>query len=610
MRHKSIEFIYTFSFTMFLELRKKFFEFWKERGHAVVKSSSLVPDDPSVLLTTAGMQQFKRYYTGELNAQSDFGSSRTTSIQKCFRTSDIEEVGDDTHLTFFEMLGNFSFGPVKSDDPKDTNGNGGYFKKAAIVWAYEFLTNILEIAPERIYVTIFKGDKDNNIPKDSESYAIWHKEIGLSEDKIKEGGREDNFWGPTGAEGPCGPTTEIYVDNVEVWNIVFNEFYKNKNGEFTKVENPGIDTGMGFERLLVMLEGAKNVFETGAFHPIISRIRELAPELSERDTRLLADHVRSCTFLIADGVIPSNKEAGYILRRLLRRIIATSIKNDIHADIFTEVYEEVKKLFGNIYPEVKNSVEILKVWNDEKSKFEGAIAKGIKEIEKYETISGSQAFYVYETFGLPFELTKELASATAVRDLSYQDYEVEFKKHQEISRAGAEKKFGGHGLVLDTGELKAGNEQELSKVLRMHTATHLLQWAMRKVLGNEVHQMGSDINPERLRFDFNFDRKLTPEEISEIERLVNEEVVKDLPVYFKEMPKNEAEKVGALSFFKEKYPEIVRVYFIGSDESGGIISKEFCGGPHVQSTLQIGKVKIIKEESVGKGVRRIRATVE
>jgi alanyl-tRNA synthetase len=617
---------------MFLELRKKFFEFWKERGHALVPSSSLVPDDPSVLLTTAGMQQFKRYYTGELNAQTDFGSSRTTSIQKCFRTSDIEEVGDDTHLTFFEMLGNFSFGPVKNDDPKDTRGNGGYFKKAAIVWAYEFLTNVLEITPERIHVTIFKGDKDSNIPKDSESYAIWYKEIGLAEDKIKEGGREDNFWGPTGAEGPCGPTTEIYVDNVEVWNIVFNEFYKtridtNKDSTlintdiginpsnqyksvFRRLENPGIDTGMGFERLLVMLEGVKNVFETGAFHPIISKIRELAPNLSERDTRLLADHIRSSSFLIADGIRPSNKEAGYILRRLMRRIIATSIKNDIHADIFAEVYGEVKELFGEIYLEVKNEKEILDVWNEEKNKFEGAIAKGIKEIEKYETISGSQAFYIYETFGLPFELTKELAPAPAVKGLSYQDYEVEFKKHQAISRAGAEKKFGGHGLVLDTGELKAGNEQELSRVLRMHTATHLLQWAMRKVLGDNIHQMGSDINPERLRFDFNFDRKLTPEEISEIEKLVNEGVVKDLPVYFKEMPKKEAEKVGALAFFKEKYPETVKVYFIGSDEGGGVISKEFCGGPHVDSTGIIGKVKIIKEESVGKGVRRIRATVE
>lgn len=612
----------------FNKVRKNFFEFWKERGHSEVKSSSLIPDDPSVLLTTAGMQQFKRYYTGELDAKNDFGSSRAVSIQKCFRTSDIEEVGDDTHLTFFEMLGNFSFGPVGSDDPKDTNKKDGYFKRSAIVWAYEYLTNILEIAPERISVTIFKGDKE--IPKDKDSYAIWYKEIGLPEEKIKEGDRKDNFWGPTGAEGPCGPTTEIYVDDIEVWNIVFNEYYKERidtdstridadkeigvnpsvnprESVFRKVENPGIDTGMGYERLLVMLEGVKNVFETSAFLPIVLKTKELAPQLSERDVRLLSDHIRACTFLIADGVLPSNKEAGYILRRLMRRIIATSIKHDIHSDVFVEVYEEVKKLFGGIYPEIKNEKEILDVWNSEKTKFEGAISKGIKELEKYENISGSDAFYIYETFGLPFELVKELAPESTVRNLRFEDFEVEFKKHQEISRAGAEKKFGGHGLVLDTGELKAGNEEELSRVLRMHTATHLLQWAMRKVLGEGIHQMGSDINPERLRFDVNFDRKMTPEELSEIEKLVNEQVAKDLPVYFKEMPKEDAEKIGALAFFKEKYPEKVKVYFIGPEDN--VISKEFCGGPHVDSTGVIGKVKILKEESVGKGVRRIRATV-
>lgn len=594
---------------MFLELRKKFFDFFKQRGHMVVKSSPLIPDDPSVLLTTAGMQQFKKYYTGELDAQRDFGSARTASVQKCIRTPDIDEVGDDTHLTFFEMLGNFSFGPVIIDDPKDLKNKGGYFKRAAIVWGYEFISSVLEIAPERIHVTIFKGDKE--IPKDKESYAIWYKEVGLSEDKIKEGDRKDNFWGPTGNEGPCGPTTEIYVDGVEVWNIVFNEYYAKAGNHggmiYSKVDNAGVDTGLGFERIISMIEGTKNIFETSAFRPIISKIRELAPDLSERDTRLLADHIRASIFLIADGVMPSNKEAGYILRRLLRRIIATVIKNDIHADIFTEIYSEVRKLFGEIYPEVKNESGIVGVWNEEKSKFEGAVARGLKEVGKYETISGAEAFYIYETFGLPFELTKELAPAAAVKDLKYEDYESEFKKHQEISRAGVEKKFGGHGLLLDTGELKAGNEEELSRVLRMHTATHLLHWALRKVLGNEVHQMGSDINPERLRFDFNFDRKLTPEEISRMESMVNEQIAKDLPVYFKEMPKKEAEKIGAMAFFKEKYPETVKVYFIGCEDN--IVSKEFCGGPHVSSTGDIKGIKILKEESVGKGVRRIRATV-
>jgi len=290
--------------------------------------------------------------------------------------------------------------------------------------------------------------------------------------------------------------------------------------------------------------------------------------------------------------------------------MAIAIKNDIHADVFVEVYKQVSEMFGEIYPEVRKEKEILDVWSEEKNKFQGVIAKGIKEIAKYKTISGAQAFYIYETFGLPFELIKELAPPSAVVNLKYEDYQAEFKKHQEISRAGVEKKFGGHGLILDTGELKAANKEELKRVLRMHTATHLLQWALRKVLGESVRQMGSDINAERLRFDFNFDRKLTPEEISQIEDLINQQVSKDLPVYFKEMPKSEAEKIGALSFFKEKYPPQVKVYFIGSEETGGVISKEFCGGPHVKSTLEIGKVKILKEESVGKGIRRIRATVE
>ncbi len=612
---------------MFLELRKKFLDFWKDKGSVVVKSSSLIPDDSSVLLTTAGMQQFKKYYTGELNADSDFGSRRTTSIQKCFRTSDIEEVGDDTHLTFFEMLGNFSFGPTGSDDPKDADKKDGYFKRASIVWAYDFLTNVLEISPERISATIFRGDKE--IPKDKESYVIWHKEIGLPEDKIKEGDKKDNFWGPTGSQGPCGPTTEIYIDGVEVWNIVFNEYYKTQinsdstqidlkgdqdksdndshKSVFRKLENPGIDTGMGFERLLTMIEGVKNVFQSSAFLPIILKIEKLAPNLNNRDVRLLADHIRASIFLIADGVLPSNKESGYILRRLLRRIIATEIKDDIHVDIFTEIYAEVKKLFGEIYPEIKNEKDIIATWLQEKGKFQTTIAKGLREIQKYEKITGTDAFYIYESFGLPFELIKELAHKDAVKELNYRDFETEFKKHQEISRAGVQNKFGGHGLVLDTGELKAGNDEEMQRVIGMHTATHLLHWALRSVLGEAVHQMGSDINSERLRFDFNFDRKLTAEELSKIESMVNEEVKKNLPVYFKEMSKEEATKIGALAFFKEKYPDKVKVYFIGDENHP--LSKEFCAGPHVNWTSEIGQIKILKEESVGKGVRRIKATI-
>ncbi|MFA6136114.1 MAG: alanine--tRNA ligase [Candidatus Paceibacterota bacterium] len=612
----------------FHKLREQFLDFFKERGHTIVKSSSLIPDDSSVLLTTAGMQQFKRYYTGEFNPESDFGSRRTTSLQKCFRTSDIEEVGDDTHLTFFEMMGNFSF--------------GDYFKKEAIVWGYEFITNILQINPERVYVTVFEGDEENKIPKDEESYSIWYKEIGIPQERIFYGNKKDNFWGPTGNEGPCGPTTEIYVapsakdalaqNGVEIWNIVFNEFYKTQtNADITqinaensqhksassrrqsavyrKVDTPGIDTGMGFERLLATLEGVENVFETSAFAPIIKLLNEQATGISQRELRILADHIRSSSFLIADGIEPSNKGAGYVLRRLLRTIIAIKIKNDIHSDIFETGYKKVKEMFGEIYPEIKDEKKIIGIWQEENSKFQESINRGIKELSKYKNISGIDAFYIYETFGLPFELTKELAPQEAVKNISYEEFEKEFQKHQEVSRAGVEKKFGGHGLILDTGELKAGNEEELKKVLGFHTATHLLQWALRKVLNSDIHQMGSDINFERLRFDFNLDRKMAPEEIKQVEDFINEQINKNLPVYFKEMPKSEAEKV-ALSFFKEKYPDIVRVYFIGSEESGGVLSAEFCGGPHVEYTGQIGKFKISKEESVGKGVRRIRATTE
>ncbi len=587
------------------EIRQKFLEFFKNKGHAIVPSSSLIPDDPSVLLTTAGMQQFKRYYTGELDALKDFGSQRTASCQKCFRTSDIEEVGDQTHLTFFEMLGNFSFGPVGSDNPEDFSKDG-YFKRSSIYWAYEFVSQILEINPARIEVSVFKGDEE--IPFDKESYKIWHEEIGIPKEKIIFGNRADNFWGPTGDEGPCGPCTEIYVDGVEIWNLVFNEYYKEKGGEYRKVEKPGVDTGMGLERLTAVLQGVDDVFQTDIFESLVLKIKESIPS-HDRIVRILADHLRASVFLIADGVRPSNKEAGYILRRLLRRILAYQLKYDIHADLFTESMEIIKEKFEKIYPEVKETKIILKVLEEERLKFQEAVGRGIKEIEKYKEITGAVAFYLYETFGLPFELIKELASEEAVKNLLKEDFDKEFEKHQEISRAGAEKKFGGHGLVLDTGELKAANEEEAKKVVRLHTATHLLHWALRRVLGGEVRQMGSDINAERLRFDFSFNRKMTPEEIKETEDLVNQKIKEDLSVNFKEMPKKEAEKTGALSFFKAKYPETVKIYYIGENLENAF-SKEFCGGPHVGRTSEIGGFKILKEEASSAGVRRIRAVVE
>ncbi|KKR88846.1 MAG: Alanine-tRNA ligase [Candidatus Wolfebacteria bacterium GW2011_GWA2_42_10] len=582
------------------EIRQSFLDFFKKKGHKIIPSSSLIPDDVSVLLTTAGMQQFKKYYTGELNALREFGSQRTASIQKCFRTTDIEEVGDRTHLTFFEMLGNFSFGPAGSDNPEDLSA-AGYFKRSAIFWAYEFVADVLGINFERIAISVFKGD--NEIPFDEESYKIWHDEIGLPKDKIILGERADNFWGPTGDEGPCGPSSEIYVDGVEIWNLVFNEYYKEKNGVFKKTGNLGVDTGMGFERLASVLQGKDDVFETDIFMPLIAKINELAPGLEQKIIRILADHLRSSIFLISDGVRPSNKETGYILRRLLRRILAYSVKYDIHADLFPETLEIINDKFGEIYPEIKKIKEILSVLEEERLKFEEAVSRGVKEIGKYPEIDGKTAFYLYETFGLPFELILELGPKEAVKNLGRKDFDKESQKHQEISRAGITKKFGGHGLILDTGELKAVDEEEMKKVIRLHTATHLLQWALREVLGNEVGQTGSDINAERLRFDFSFGRKMTTEEIKKTEESVNQKIQENLPVYFKEMPKSEAEKTGALRFFKTQYPEVVKVYFIG------FISAEFCGGPHVNSTSEIGKFKITKEESVSAGTRRIKATL-
>ena len=592
------------------QIRNKFFDFFEKKGHRIIPSSSLIPDDSSVLLTTAGMQQFKRYYTGELNALNDFNSQRAVSIQKCFRTSDIEEVGDKTHLTFFEMLGNFSFGPVGSDSNEDL-GSDGYFKQSSIFWAYEFITQILEINIDRITVSVFKGD--NEVPFDEESYKIWHKKIGIPRDKIIFGERQDNFWGPTGDEGPCGPCTEIYVDEIEIWNLVFNEYYKEKNGKFRKVENPGVDTGMGLERLVSVIQGVDDVFETDIFKPLVSRLKELIGD-NEKVIKILADHFRSSIFLIADGIRPSNKEAGYILRRLLRRIMAYQIKYDIHADLFPESIGIIKEKFGEIYPELNDSKMILSVLEEERLKFQEAVGRGVKEIEKFKEITGKEAFYLYETFGLPYELIVELSELSLkenIKDLTKEDFDLEFKKHQNISRAGAEKKFGGHGLVLNTGELKAVNEEEMKKVIKLHTATHLLHWALREVFGKEVKQMGSDINAERLRFDFSFSRKMTVDEIKKVEESVNLKIKENLPVYFKEMPKAEAEKIGALYFFKAKYPEKVKIYFIGKEEEA--VSKEFCGGPHINNTSEIGSLtggfKILKEESASAGVRRIRATI-
>ncbi|RJQ37427.1 alanine--tRNA ligase [Candidatus Parcubacteria bacterium] len=577
------------------EIRTRFLEFFREQGHAVVPSSSLIPDDPSVLLTTAGMQQFKKYYTGEADPMRDFGSRNTASAQKSFRTSDIDEVGDERHLTFFEMLGNFSF--------------GGYGKTEAIRFAYEFITDAMGLKIS--YVTIFQGS--STVPQDEESRAIWQA-LGVAD--IREEGMNDVFWGPTGSSGPCGPTTEIYCKNaagqdIEIWNIVFNQFFYPGSREELLAGTPdkelqplatfGVDTGMGLERLAMASQKTNTIFETDLFAPLLAL---LPRELDERKRRIIGDHTRAATFLIADGVRPSNRAAGYILRRLMRRVFALERLAAIPPHVIGAVVHEVIHDYGDAYPELKREGEtIRREFDAEREKFLKTLDAGMKEFGRLPAVGATEAFTLYQSYGMPFEVIKELdpqKTAALTRDA----FDREFTKHQEISRAGAEKKFGGHGLVLDTGELKAKDEAELEKVTRLHTATHLLHQALRTVLGDSVHQMGSDITAERTRFDFAFDRKLTPDELKSVEELVNQQVARDLPVTKAELPIEEAKKTGALYFFKEKYPEQVNVYSVGD------FSKEFCGGPHVTHTGQIGHVRIVKEEASSAGVRRIRAIVE
>ena len=623
------------------EIRKKFLEFFEKRGHAIVPSSSLIPDDPSVLLTTAGMQQFKPYLTGLADPVKDFGSKNVFSIQKSFRTTDIDEVGDESHLTFFEMVGNFSF--------------GGYFKERAIALSFELLTSKKEgfgLDPQRIFATAFKGDEE--VPRDNEAISLWQeqfKTVGIDAklgERIFLYGREKNWW--EAGLGPAGPDAEIFYDLgkphntkfggkchpncdcgrfVEIGNDVFVQYNKTADGKYKPLKQKSIDNGRGFERLVMILQGKKNVFEIDLLHPLVLKIKELAPQFDERGVRVLADHARAVTFLIADGLRPSNKEAGYILRRLIRRILAYQIKYDIHANIFPALLEIVSEKYSPHYPELKDKDKIFKVFEDERLNFEDKIPRAIKEMERRLKIHRSKSsdegrrfisekqiehdiFDLYQTFGIPLDIIEDLLVRFGYRvdkDIFKRVIEKRVKEHQEISRAGQEKKFGGHGLILNTGELKAGSDEELKKVTQLHTATHLLNQALRDVLGKEVEQRGSDITTERTRFDFTFPRKMTPEEIKKVESIVNEKIAEDLPVGFQEMPKAEAEATGALHFFKGRYPDRVKVYYVGKSLKGAW-SKEFCGGPHVSHTGEIGKFKIIKEEASSAGVRRLRATVD
>lgn len=522
------------------------------------------------------------------------GSRNAVSVQKSFRTSDIDEVGDDTHLTFFEMLGNFSF--------------GGYFKEEAIRYAYDFFK---ELGVPIQYVTIFEGDKDT--PNDVESKKIWES-LGVKD--IRSAGRNDNFWGPTGTEGPCGPTTEIYVRDTEIWNIVFNEYYCNPDKSLVPIEKRGgvrgVDTGMGLERLAMVSQGVKTIFETDLFSPLI----EMLPvSMEERTRRIFADHIRGIAFLLSDNVRPSNKGTGYILRRLMRRVMAyVHINRDKFGgksawleNPYNPIFQNMIEQYRVFYQGLDQKV-ILEEFEKEREKFFKTFVRGLNELNRMESIDTQSGFKLYESFGLPYEVIKEVGGEKA-GILNREGFDAEFVKHQEISRAGRESKFGGHGLLLDTGEMKARDEEELKKATRLHTATHLLQAALRKILGGTVHQDGSDITAERLRFDFTFDRRLTEHELKLLEDWVNDVVKKDVPMACEELPFEEAKETGALYFVKEKYPPIVRVYSARDSKTGEVFSKELCGGPHVEHTGQVGRFKILKQESVGAGVRRIRATV-
>lgn len=589
------------------ELRSLYLKFFKEKGHAVIPSASIIPEnDPTVLFTTAGMHPLVPYLLGAKHPEG----KRLTNVQKCIRTGDIEEVGNDTHCTFFEMLGNWSL--------------GDYFKEEAIKWSWEFLTSEkwLGIPKEKLYVTVFEGDKD--APRDMESYEHW-RGLGVAEDHIFFLPKEHNWWGPAGLTGPCGPDTEMFIDTgkekcskdcspacscgkyVEIWNDVFMEYNKTADGKFEPLSQKNVDTGMGLDRTIAVLQGVDSVYDTDLYQGIMDKISELAQfeyrkdQETTRSYRIVADHIRTATFILGDekAISPSNVDQGYVLRRLIRRAIRFSLKIGIPEGMLAKVAEAVVDQYKDAYPELsKNKATIIEELRLEEERFQRTIKQGLREFDKLinrlkgddKTISGEKAFRLYDTFGFPIEFTQELAEEKGYQ-VDIEGFEQSFKKHQEKSKAGASQKFKG-GL--------ADNTEETAK---LHTATHLLQAALRQVLGDEVTQRGSNITAERLRFDFTFSRKVTREELDKVESLVNEVIEKDYEVICQEMSIEEAKKSGALGFFDSKYGNRVKVYSIGD------FSKELCGGPHVSHTGQLGKFKIKKEESSSAGVRRIRAVL-
>ena len=581
-----------------IEIRNKYLNFFKAHGHTIIPSAPLIPEnDPSVLFTTAGMQPLVPYLLGEKHPSG----TRLTDYQKCVRTNDIEEVGDNRHLTYFEMLGNWSL--------------GDYFKEESIQMSFDFLTKELQIPVEKLSVTVFAGDED--CPRDTVAAECW-KKAGILDGHIYYYGKDDNWW-IAGEEGPCGPDTEMFYDTgkpacgpdcqpscdcgkyVEIWNNVFMEYFKDKDGKYSKLAQRNVDTGLGLERMTMLLQGKETPFDTELFKPVMDKLSELQKIDNIESRRIIAEHLRSSMMIISDGGRPSNVDRGYILRRLIRRMVRHMNKLQINLDEISTLIDINIENLKEMYPELEKNAETIKnVIIEEKDKFVKTLAHGEKEFEKEmnrakqsgkDKIEGNVVFKLYDTYGFPPEVTSELAKENGMT-VDMKEFDELFKAHQEKSRLGSEQKF------------KGGLAEQNDTTIAYHTATHLLNAALKVVLGPETHQRGSNITTERMRFDFNCDHKLTDEEKQKTEDLVNEWIKEALTVTVEEMSKEEAVKSGAECMFIEKYPDIVTVYSIGN------VSKELCGGPHVKNTSEIGKFKIKKEEASSAGVRRIKAVIE
>ena len=581
-----------------IEIRNKYLNFFKKHGHAVIPSAPLIPEnDPSVLFTTAGMQPLVPYLLGEKHP----AGKRLTDYQKCVRTNDIEEVGDNRHLTYFEMLGNWSL--------------GDYFKEEAVSMSFEFLTKELGIPADKISVTCFAGDED--APRDEVTAECWRK-AGIPDERIYFYGKDDNWW-IAGEDGPCGPDTEMFYDTgkepcsencqpscdcgkyVEIWNNVFMEYYKSKDGKYSKLKLQIVDTGMGLERITFLLQGKTTPFDTELFAPVMEKLESLQKVDDIKSRRIIAEHLRSSMMIISDGGRPSNIDRGYILRRLIRRMTRHLNKLQISLDELGELIELDIDILKEMYPELdKNRDTIKQVILEEKDKFVKTLSHGEKEFEKAiqrlkqenkDTIDGQTIFKLYETYGFPPEITSDLAEEQGFK-IDMTEFDKLFKEHQDKSRMGSEQKF------------KGGLADQNEQTIKYHTATHLLHKALQIVLGDHAKQKGSNITTERLRFDFSHPEKMTKEQLQQVEDIVNEKIKEDLPVTCEEMTVEEAKKAGATGLFENKYGEKVKVYTIGD------FSKEICGGPHVKHTGELGKFKILKEESSSAGVRRIKAILE